>query len=120
MNNSLRREVFHLHAELCQAISDPNRILLLYALRSAERSVGELAEVVAVPQPTVSRHLKVLRERRLVAARRHGTSVYYSLTDPRVLEALDLLRQVLASTIDHRQALTDGLREETYHDRPAS
>lgn len=112
MQSTLRREVFRLHADLCQAISDPNRILLLYALRAGERNVGELAEAVEVPQSTVSRHLKVLRERRLVATRRRGTSIYYTLSDGRVLEALDLLRHVLADTMEHRQAIAAGITQE--------
>ena len=46
-----------------------------------------------LPQPTASRHLKLLRERSLVIAERDGTSVYYTLADPRVIDALDILRR---------------------------
>ena len=66
MDDQLRREVNLLHANLCQALADPTRILILYALAESPRHVTGLAELLDVPQPTVSRHLKVLRERRLV------------------------------------------------------
>lgn len=109
MQNTLRREVHQLHAGICQALSDPNRILILYELRESPRNVGELAETLSMSQPTVSRHLKVLRERGMVLAAREGTSVYYSLRDARVIEALNLLRAVLAAILEQRTALAEEL-----------
>lgn len=102
---SLRREIYQLHAEICQALSDPNRILILYELRDGPRNVGDLAESLHLSQPTVSRHLKVLRDRRMVLTERNGTSVYYTIADKRVIEALDLLRGVLAGALEQRTAL---------------
>lgn len=109
MDESLEREVNLLHANICQGLSDPKRILILYALRDRPMYVNELAEALDVPQPTVSRHLKVLRERRLVATRREGPSVLYSLADARVIEALDILRSVLLGTLSRQGLLADTL-----------
>lgn len=109
MQTNLRREVHRLHAEICHAISDPNRILILYELREGPRNVGELAENLSLSQPTVSRHLKVLRDRRMVLAEREGTNVYYTLADQRVIEALNLLREVLTAVLDQRTALVNEL-----------
>ena len=105
MQNTLRREVHQLHAEICQALSDPTRILILYELRDGAHNVSELAEALGVSQPSVSRHLKVLRDRRMVRAERNGMNIYYSIADGRVLQALDLLREVLAQTIQDHQVL---------------
>jgi ArsR family transcriptional regulator len=109
LQTNLRREVHQLHAEICHAISDPNRILILYELREGPRNVGELAENLSLSQPTVSRHLKVLRDRRMVLAEREGTNVYYTLADQRVIEALNLLREVLTAVLDQRTALVNEL-----------
>jgi len=106
---TLRREIHQLHAEICQALSEPNRILLLYELRDGPHNVGELAENLGLSQPTVSRHLKVLRDRRMVRAEREGTNIYYTLTDQRVIEALNLLREMLAGILDQRTALVEEL-----------
>ena len=105
MQNTLRRELHQLHAEICQALSDPTRILILYELRDGARNVGELAEAFGISQPSVSRHLKVLRDRRMVRAERNGMNIYYSVADARVLQALDLLREMLAQTIEGHQVL---------------
>lgn len=109
MPGTLQREIYQLHAEICQALSDPNRLLILYELRDGPCNVGDLAESMGLSQPTVSRHLKVLRDRRMVLAQREGTNVYYSLADERVIEALDLLRGVLAGILEQRTALMEEL-----------
>jgi ArsR family transcriptional regulator len=109
MQKALKREIHQLHAGICQALSDPNRILILYELRESARNVSELAETLDMNQPTVSRHLKVLRERGMVLATREGTSIYYTLKDVRVIEALNLLREVLAAILDQRTALVEEL-----------
>ena len=109
MDEQLRREVNLLHANLCQALADPTRILILYALAESPRHVTGLAELLDTPQPTVSRHLKVLRDRRLVSTSRDGASVLYTLADARVIEALDTLRAVLASALSQQAALASGL-----------
>ena len=109
MDERLEKEVNLLHASICQALADPKRILILYALSEGPKNVSELTEALDVPQPTVSRHLKVLRERRLVSTERDGATVCYSLTDGRVIEALDALRAVLLGTLTQQAALAEGL-----------
>lgn len=105
--SELEYEVHQLHSRMCEGLADPTRILILYALAETPRNVSELGEVLGAPQPTVSRHLKVLREREMVRAERVGPAVRYSLTDHRLIEALDLLRAVLASRLKSQAALAE-------------
>ena len=107
ITSALEHEVHQLHSRMCEGLADPTRILILYALADGPHNVGDLAEALQTPQPTVSRHLKVLRERDMVQAERVGPTVRYSLTDRRLIEALDLLRAVLASRLKSRAALAD-------------
>ncbi len=96
---SLEREIVLLHSRVCYGVADPKRVLMLYALEEGRLCVNELAAEVGLPQPAVSRHLRVLRERGLVRTERQGPTIYYSLGDHRLIEALDLLRGVLASQL---------------------
>jgi ArsR family transcriptional regulator len=106
MNNpQLTQEVTRLHADMCSALADPNRILLLYALAEKPRTVNELTNEVQSSQATTSRHLKVLREHGLVRAVRQGQFIEYSLNDPRIIQALDLLRAVLRDSLARRANL---------------
>ena len=104
---SLSLEVNQMHAEICSGLADPNRILLLYALAEGPHNVSELAELVGITQPTASRHLKLLRDRGMVHASRQGAAIEYSLSDQRLIEALDLLRMVLRDRITYRASLIE-------------
>lgn len=106
-NASLSAEVTQLHADLCSALSDSSRILILYALAEQSRAVNELAAEVGIPQSAASRHLKILRERGLVQARRQGMCVAYRLNDHRLIEALNLLRDVLRDSVTRRASLLE-------------
>jgi DNA-binding transcriptional ArsR family regulator len=61
------------------AITDPSRRAILEQLRDGERSVNELADGLPLSQPGVSKHLKVLRDAGLVAARSEGRQRLYAL-----------------------------------------
>jgi ArsR family transcriptional regulator len=74
--------------------TDPKRLMILQALRSAERSVGDLAEMVGISLPNASQHLSVMRHSGLVATRRDGTTVFYSLAEPRIAQACDIVHQI--------------------------
>lgn len=92
-------ELTLLHANVCQALSDPKRILILYALHEQARHVSLLADDLDMPQPTVSRHLTVLRQRALVTSEREGTAVIYRLADSRIIDILNNMRQVLRDAL---------------------
>lgn len=101
----LEREIVLLHSRVCYGVADPKRVLMLYALERGPLCVTELAAEVGLAQPAVSRHLRVLRERGLVTAERKGPSVYYTLGDRRLIEALNLLRAVLATQLEAERGI---------------
>lgn len=98
-------ELTLLHANVCQALGDPKRILILYALHEQPRHVSLLADDLDMPQPTVSRHLAILRQRALVTTQREGTAVIYHLADSRIIDILNNMRQVLRDAIAHQTTL---------------
>lgn len=98
-----------LYSHCCQAIADPKRILIVYALHDQERNVTNLAGHLGMPQSTVSRHLKELLNRGMVTTRREGPAVIYSLTDDRIIQALDIMRQVLADNLRRQAQLVELL-----------
>lgn len=102
-------EINQLHAEVCQALADPTRIAILYELSDGEKNVGELAAALECNRVTVSRHLRVLRDRAIVSSERRGVSIYYSLPDQRITAALDLLREVLAQIMATHKMLAEAL-----------
>ncbi|MEP7137391.1 MAG: metalloregulator ArsR/SmtB family transcription factor, partial [Chloroflexota bacterium] len=77
ISQTLAQEVSKLEAELCFALSDPTRILILYALGERSCNVTELTAELGIPQSTTSRHLRVLRDHQMVYTSRQGTTITY-------------------------------------------
>jgi DNA-binding transcriptional ArsR family regulator len=102
MRRTSRDEVFRLHAQFCKALGDANRLLLIVELRDGGNTVGELAKAIGASQSLTSRHLAVLREKGLVRAERDGNFVRYSLVDRRILQAIELLLDVLAMELERQ------------------
>lgn len=107
----LRAEITLLRDEICYALHDPTRLMILYLLAERPRLVSEMVEALEQPQSTISRHLQVLRHRALVQAERQGQAVEYSLTDTRIIEALDLMRAMLQDQVASRATIIERTEE---------
>lgn len=112
----LDEELQLVHEEICPALNHPLRMKILYLLREQTRSVGELTGEMGIPQSSVSRHLRVLRERGLVIANRQGTTVCYALAEPELATIIDILRRILGrkleSRMDQAQTILENMAEE--------
>jgi ArsR family transcriptional regulator len=99
-------------ARICQVLADAKRLRLIDALRDdAEKSVGELADVIGATYPNVSQHLNVMRDAGLVNSRRNGTSVYYRLAYPQITQACDIVTSVLRAQLADVSALSAATAE---------
>lgn len=95
-----------LAAEVFSLLSDATRVRIILALREAELSVGEIAEQVGKSPTVVSQHLAKLRWGRIVATRREGTRVFYSLVDEHA-------RQLVSHAVFQAEHVVDGI--PTHH-----
>ena len=89
------KSVYRMHAELCKALANEHRQALLHAIGDGEKCVSDLAAEIGISVHNVSQHLRVLKERRLVASRKEGQTVYYSVTNQKFIQACALIRQAL-------------------------
>ncbi|MDX2077115.1 MAG: metalloregulator ArsR/SmtB family transcription factor [bacterium] len=97
-----------LHSKVCRSVGDVRRLQLLYALEAGSLPVNTLVGILDVPQPTVSRHLSILRQNGLLKTERSGTQIFYSLCDPRIIGILDNMRQVLHEMVEHQSGQLDN------------
>ncbi|MFC1923933.1 ArsR/SmtB family transcription factor [Chloroflexota bacterium] len=109
MSAEYNQELYKLKAELCKTFADPNRLIIINELRNSEKQVGKLVQILQIPQAVVSRHLAILRNKGIVKARRQGTKVYYSLTDPKIGEACDMVHQVLLNNLERNRDLVKNI-----------
>ncbi len=89
---------FHVASELLKALSHEGRLKILCHLSKQTRSVGELATLLSLHQSAASQQLKILRAAGLVTSSRKGTSIYYSLTENKVIKTVDLLYSMFNAT----------------------
>jgi ArsR family transcriptional regulator len=100
---------FHcLHSEICKTLANEKRQRILGTLRYGELAVSRIAEQTGMAQPTVSRHLALLRSKGLVSTRREGTQIHYSIANPKIFQAFDLITEVLKETIEEQHNNVDG------------
>ena len=102
-------------AAFFRALAHPIRIRILEVLVRGERSVHELQDALGVDQPVVSQQLAVLRANHIVAGRKTGVSVRYTVRDALVGDLLDVARQIFNNQLAGSQNLLRQLRRE----RPA-
>jgi len=111
VDQKLEIEINLLHTRICHALADPTRILILYHLAEKPQFVNELVDALKIPQSTISRHLGVLRERNLVKTVREKATIRYELADHRIIDALDIMRSILATqltnSIEIAHSITD-------------
>jgi ArsR family transcriptional regulator len=99
-------------AELFKALAHPARIRSLEILTEGERSVGELQPLVGIEMSHLSQQLGVLRRAGLVTTRREGSSVFYAIKDPLVVELLAVARQLLLGSLSETRDLLSGLQSD--------
>lgn len=99
-----------------RTLGHPVRIRILELLRDGERSVGELQVELNLDSSGTSQHLSALRQLGLLDGRRVGTSVFYSIADPRVTELLATAKQILTSALTVSHSLLGGLADEPRED----
>lgn len=102
------RQLYVLHAAICQTLANPKRLEIIDRLRDGEMPVSELAEAMGIGQANLSQHLAVMRQKGIVTPRREGLSVYYRLSNPKIIKACDLMRQVLLEHLEAGAALARG------------
>ena len=111
IDQSVINEINNLHANICAAISDPNRILILYSLNNGSKNVTEISKVINLNQSSTSRHLKILKEKYLIKAKRVGNSTVYKINDDRIISALNLLRAVLIDSLQEQAGLAHKMSD---------
>jgi DNA-binding transcriptional ArsR family regulator len=102
--------LYQLKAEFFKTLGNPARIRVLELLSEREHAVGEMLPEVGLEAANLSQHLAVLRRAGLVATRKEGSSVVYSLTSPEVAELLRVARQILTGVLSGQAELLEGLR----------
>lgn len=108
----LNRPLSEVKADLFKALAHPARVRALEVLAEGERAVGDLQPLVGIESSHLSQQLGILRRAGLVATRREGSSVVYSLRDPLVADLLSVAKRLLLASLTETRDLLDDLTAE--------
>jgi DNA-binding transcriptional ArsR family regulator len=109
----MRSPLRHFKSEFFKALAHPGRIKIIESLRPGELSVGEIQALLEDDDSAnASQHLALLRAKGIVVGRKNGTSVYYSVRDPKIFELLDVARDIFNRHLIDTQELLSQLAEE--------
>ncbi len=108
----LSRALYEHHAEMCKVFSNATRLRILNILRENEMTVAAIAEELGVALGTVSPHLLMMKQRRVLVSRKQGNQVFYRLANPKMLQAFDLIRETLYEQMKQEGLLVRKLERE--------
>lgn len=95
-----QKELYLLHADFCKFMANPKRIEILFLLGEREMCVDEIATAMEVKVPNISQHLAVMREKGVVEVRREGNKMYYSIANPKTLQACIMMREAMVTQME--------------------
>lgn len=98
-------KIFEMHAQLCKTLAHPKRLEIISFLKNGEKSVKELLDRVGISKANLSQHLAILRQNNVILARRNGLNIYYSISNKKMIQACDIIREVLFEQFEDSHTL---------------
>ncbi len=103
--NLMPRPIYQVKADFFKTLGHPARIRILEVLRDGECSVAELLPEVGLEASHLSQQLGIMRRARILQSRKEGTSVIYTVTDPRLFDLLEVAKSILTTTLAESEQL---------------
>lgn len=96
----MSKRLYEIHADICKALGNAKRIEIINALDNRELTVGKLAEILDISQANVSQHLAIMKQKGILTTRKTGANIYYKVSNPKVNQACNLMREVLLEQLN--------------------
>ena len=105
-----QKELYRLHADFCKFMGNSKRIEILFLLGEKEMCVDQIATAMEVRLPNISQHLAVMREKGVVDVRREGTKMYYSIANPKTLQACIIMREAMVEQMARQFEMINSIK----------
>ena len=104
------KRIFELHADICKVFSNAKRLEILNTLRDKEMTASELIEKIGLSKANLSQHMSILKSKGVVLTRRQGVNIYYRIANAKIIQAYDLMREVLLEQFREKGKMAASLR----------
>jgi len=101
--------IYKLQADICKIFANDKRLEIINLLKDREMSNSELMQKTGLPKVNISQHMNVLKSKGVVTARREGIQIYYSIANPKIIQACTLMREVLLDQIVEKEKMVARL-----------
>ena len=105
------QEIYELQSDVCKVFSNPKRLEIMNLLKDKELSAGELIEITGLNKANLSQHMGVLRAKGVILSRREGVTVYYRISNPKIIKACTLMREVLLEQLQEKSRMVSSLNK---------
>lgn len=112
---NFEQNLLRLQAELWQSLGNPTRLQIIQSLKTSAKSVSEISFEIGLAQPTVSRHLSILRANGILSAHRKAQEVFYEIANPKVMDLCETARSLLIERENQHQYLLHYFQVEEGH-----
>lgn len=95
-------EIYELQADICKIFANAKRMEIINILKDGETSANELIERTGLSKANLSQHMAILKARGVILTRREGVNIHYRIANPKIIQACNLMREVLAEQIQEK------------------
>lgn len=101
--------ILKLQADVCKIFANDKRLEIIDLLKSREMSNSELMQKTGLSKVTMSQHMNVLKSKGVIVVRREGVQLYYRIANPKIIQACNLMREVLIEQLQEREKVVSRL-----------
>jgi len=103
-------KIFEIHADICKVFTNAKRLEILNTLMNKEMTASELIKKIGLSKANLSQHMSILKSKGVVLSRREGVNIYYRISNPKIIQACDLMREVLLEQLQEKGKMVENLR----------
>ena len=97
--------ILKLQADICKIFANDKRLEIINLLKDKEMSNSELMQKTGLAKVNISQHMNVLKAKGFVLARREGIQLYYRIANPKIIQACNLMREVLVEQLMEKEKM---------------
>jgi ArsR family transcriptional regulator len=104
-------EIYELQADVCKIFANAKRLEIINSLKDRETSANELLGKIGLSKANLSQHMAILKAKGVVLTRREGVNMYYRIANPKIIQACNLMREVLEEQFQEKGRIVRSLQE---------
>jgi ArsR family transcriptional regulator len=101
--------ILKLQADICKIFANDKRLEMINLLKDKEMSNSELMQKTGLSKVTMTQHMNVLKSKGVIAVRREGVQLYYRIANPKIMQACNLMKEVLIEQLQEKEKMASRL-----------